>query len=206
MPNAKYISTIDLGTGGPKVALISTSGKIFAHEFEPTELILLPQGGAEQDPADWWRAITEATARLMNRNTVALQDIVAVSCTAQWSGTVAVDARGEPLMNAIIWMDSRGQPYLDKIVGGPIRFEGYGIHKIPTWLRKTGGLPTNSGKDPIAHILYIREQHPEVYEKTHKFLEPTDWINLKLTGQRPHPGKFERRRFCCCCCIGILQD
>ena len=182
MPDSKYVFTIDLGTGGPKVAIISTHGDVIAHEFEATELMLLPEGGAEQDPQDWWRAITTATKRLMSNTAIAKEKIVAISCTAQWSGTVAVDKNGQHLMNSIIWMDSRGQPYLEKIVGGPIKFEGYGIHKIPTWLRKTGGLPTNSGKDPIAHILYIREQLPEVYKKTYKFLEPKDWVNQKLTG------------------------
>ncbi|NQV15324.1 xylulose kinase [bacterium] len=182
MSDSKYIYTIDLGTGGPKVALISTQGEVAAHDFEATELMLYPDGGAEQDPADWWRAITTATHRLMAQSSVALDDIIAVSCTAQWSGTVAVDENGDHLMNSIIWMDSRGEAYLDEIVGGPIKFEGYGIHKIPTWLGKTGGMPTHSGKDPIAHILYIREQHPDVYQKTYKFLEPKDWVNLKLTG------------------------
>ncbi len=182
MSTTQYIFTIDLGTGGPKVALISTAGEIIAHEFEPTQLILLPKGGAEQDPQDWWQAISKATRRLMQQMTIEQEDIIAVSCTAQWSGTVAVDETGDHLMNAVIWMDSRGQPYLDKIIGGPLKFEGYGIHKIPTWLRKTGGIPTNSGKDPIAHILYIKEELPHIYQKTYKFLEPTDWINLKLTG------------------------
>ncbi|MCF6237602.1 MAG: FGGY-family carbohydrate kinase [Candidatus Marinimicrobia bacterium] len=182
MSGTKYIYTIDLGTGGPKVALISTHGKVLAHEFEATSLDLLPLGGAEQDPGEWWQAITNASKRLMQQNEIPLEDIIAVSCTAQWSGTVAVDKTGDHLMNAVIWMDSRGQPYLDKITGGPLKFEGYGIHKVPTWIRKTGGLPTNSGKDPIAHILYIRAEHPEIYEQTYKFLEPKDWINLKLTG------------------------
>lgn len=44
--STKYILAIDLGTGGPKVALVSTDGEIVGHEFEKTELLLLPGGGA----------------------------------------------------------------------------------------------------------------------------------------------------------------
>ena len=40
--NELYILAVDLGTGGPKVALISTDGDIVGHEFEKTELFLLP--------------------------------------------------------------------------------------------------------------------------------------------------------------------
>ena len=47
MPAApdRYVLAIDLGTSGPKVALISTRGEVVHHEFEPTPLSLLPGGG-----------------------------------------------------------------------------------------------------------------------------------------------------------------
>jgi xylulokinase len=51
------------------------------------------------------------------------------------------------------------------------------------WIRKTGGAPGHSGKDSIAHILFLRDEHPDVYERTHKFLEPRDWINFRLSGR-----------------------
>ena len=46
----EHVLAIDLGTGGPKAALVDRSGRIVAHEFEPTPLELLGGGGAEQDP------------------------------------------------------------------------------------------------------------------------------------------------------------
>ena len=49
----KFILAIDLGTSGPKVALATLGGELLGSEFEETELILLPDGGAEQSPADW---------------------------------------------------------------------------------------------------------------------------------------------------------
>ncbi|MBI5349341.1 MAG: hypothetical protein HZB77_08525, partial [Chloroflexi bacterium] len=48
---------IDLGTSGPKVALVSAEGDVADYEFEETPLILFPNGGAEQNPDDWWQAI-----------------------------------------------------------------------------------------------------------------------------------------------------
>jgi xylulokinase len=178
-----YILTIDLGTSGPKVALFSTYGELVDWEFEETPLLLFPDGGAEQRPDDWWRAIKQATARLIGRGAVSVDRIAAVCCTAQWSGTVAVDRDGDPLMNAVIWMDSRGARYLDPIVGGPVKIEGYGAGKLARWLRLTGGAPTHAGKDPIAHILYIKHELPEIYRRTYKFLEPKDYLNLRLTGR-----------------------
>ena len=179
----KYILAIDLGTSGPKVALVSTHGEVVDYEFEATQFFLFPNGGAEQRPDDWWDAIKKATARLLGRRVVPVDDIVAVSCTTQWSGTVAVDRDGQHLMNAIIWMDARGARYIKGITGGPIEVQGYGIGKLLTWLRLTGGVPTQVGKDPIAHILYIKNEFPEIYRATYKFLEPKDYLNLRLTGR-----------------------
>ena len=56
---------IDLGTSGPKVALVGVDGRVAACEIEPIDLQLLPDGGAEQDPRDWWRAIGRASRRLL---------------------------------------------------------------------------------------------------------------------------------------------
>ncbi len=181
--NDKFILTIDLGTSGPKVALFSTDGEVIDYEFEKTQVYLLPDGGAEQSPDEWWQAIKKATARLLKKVNIPIRDITTISCTSQWSGTVAVDSNGKALMNAIIWMDSRGSKQIKDIAAGMINFEGYGIWKIQKWLRLTGGIPGHSGKDPLAHILYIKDQLPEIYSKTFKFLEPKDYINFRLTGE-----------------------
>lgn len=179
----KYILTIDLGTSGPKVALFTLQGEVVDHAFEPTHLHLLPNGGAEQCPDNWWNAIKKASSTVLAKKHVPVNDIAAICCTAQWSGTVAVDEQGRHLANAIIWMDSRGAPHAKKITDGFIKIEGYGARKLLRWMRLTGGIPSNSGKDPIAHILYIKNELPDIYAKTYKFLEPKDYINLRLTGR-----------------------
>lgn len=179
----KYILAIDLGTSGPKVALVSVNGEVIDGEVGETRLILLPPHGAEQDPADWWQKIIEAAQRLNGRSAIPSDHIVGVCCTSQWSGTVAVDRAGQPLMNAIIWMDARGAPHVAKVTDGPIKLEGYGADKIWQWIRLTGGLPTRSGKDSIAHILYLKNERPDIYRQTYQFLEPKDYLNLQLTGQ-----------------------
>lgn len=178
-----HVLAVDLGTGGPKVALVGFDGHIRGHELETTDLILLPGGGAEQDPEGWWAAITRAVHRLLDRNLVGVEHIAAVSVTAQWSGTVAVDEDGRPLMNAIIWMDSRGSRYIKDVVGGPVKVMGYDPRKLRRFIQRTGGVPSHSGKDPVAHILFIRHERPEVYSATHHFLEPADYLNLRLCGR-----------------------
>src|SRR5690349_16678895 len=182
---SEFIFTIDLGTSGLKVALFTPTGEFVDGEFEPVELLLSPGGGAEQRPSDWWAGIVAGTQRLLARvgSAVRVDDIVAVSVTSQWSGTVPVDRDGTPLHDAIIWMDSRGAAQIRDLVGGRVKVSGYDPRKLRTFIRLTGGAPAHSGKDPIAHILWLQAERPDVARATHQYLEPKDWLNLKLTGR-----------------------
>ncbi len=180
---SQLVLTIDLGTSGPKVALFDTSAKCIGYEFEEVPLLLYEHGGAEQRPSDWLRAIKSCYSKLISATHTNPKNIIAINCTAQWSGTVCVDKNGKEIMDSIIWMDSRGAEYVKQLTHGPIRVDGYGVGKILKWIRLTGGGPTKSGKDSIAHILYIKNKLPEIYAKTYKFLEPKDYLNLWLTGR-----------------------
>ena len=178
-----YVLAVDLGTGGPKVALVSPRGRIAAHAKDSVPTRLLVGGGAEQDPEDWWDAVVRAARRVLADGAVRPESVAAVGCTAQWSGTVAVAADGSPLRPALIWLDSRGASAIRRQAGGPLSVLGYDVRKIVRWIRLTGGAPGHSGKDPTAHILWIRQTEPDVYRETAKFLEPVDWLNLRLTGR-----------------------
>jgi xylulokinase len=180
--DAARILTVDLGTSGPKVALFTPAGEFVDGEFEPVDLQLSPGGGAQQRPADWWSGIVTATRRLLERVPEAVDSITAVSVTAQWSGTVPVDVDGTPLHDAIIWMDSRGARQVRDLVGGRVKVSGYDPRKLRTFIRLTGGAPAHSGKDSIAHILWLQSELPDIARATWKYLEPKDWLNLKLTG------------------------
>jgi len=180
----EHVLAIDLGTGGPKAALVTQDGRITAHEFEPTPIELLGDGGAEQDPDAWWAAITTAVQRLMGAGHVPADDVVAVAVTSQWSGTVAVDEAGKHLYPAVIWMDARGAPYVEELVTGKINVAGYDAFRLRGWIQKTGGIPSHSGKDPIGHILWLRHERPDVYRAAHAFLEPCDYLNARITGRQ----------------------
>jgi xylulokinase len=183
MSSGKYVLAIDLGSSGCKAALVSVHGRVVAWRFCPVETQILPGGGAEQDPDDWWDALLESCGDLINREVVPREEIVAFCCSAQGEGTVAVDAQGRHLMNAILWMDSRGARHLREITRGPIEVGGYHACRLVRWIRLTGGAPSTTGKDPAAHMLLIKNEFPEVYKETHKFLNVLDYLNFRLTGR-----------------------
>jgi xylulokinase len=179
----KFILAIDHGTGGPKAAIVSTHGEVLEWAFQEVPLHLIKGGGAEQDPDDWWNAILKTSKKVIDSGCVPVEDIVGICNTSQWNGTVALDKDGNHLMNAIIWMDSRGAPYIEKLHKSLIQVSGYSLIKVLKWLKRTGGAPTLSGKDTSAHILWLKNERPDIYNKTYMFLEPGDFINYKLTGK-----------------------
>lgn len=179
----QYILSIDLGSGGPKVALVSQRGKVGGFTQRRTSTIQVADGGVEQDPREWWKAISEAARSLLAQGLVRVESIVAVVCAAQWSVTVPVDATGQPLMNAVHWMDSRGAAHSRKLMDGLLKIEGYGVLKLLRWLRLTGAAPTHSGADVLSHLLFLKHDRPDIYRQTHKFLEPADYLGLCLTGR-----------------------
>lgn len=178
-----YILAIDLGSGGPKVALVSEDGAIVAGTRHATSLIFLADGGVEQDPQDWWRAVGDGARELLGQRLVPPEEIVAVACAAQWSVTTPVDAEGRPLMNAVHWLDRRGGPHSQRLMDGWIKVAGYDVFKLRRWLKLTASVPLDSGADALSHLLYIKHERPEIYAATDKFLEPCDYLGLRLTGR-----------------------
>ncbi len=177
-----YVLAIDLGTSGPKAALVDTNGRIIDFETTRIQTFFLQDGGVEQDPHEWWAAIKDVIRGLLDRARISRSAILGISCSCQWGCTVAVDTQGRPLMNAISWMDPRGAKPLADIIDGPVKIEGYDIFKLYKWLRVSGGVPAIAGREPASHILFIKKARPDIYKATCKFLEARDYINYCLTG------------------------
>ena len=183
MEKEPAILAVDLGTSALKTALITISGRVLGWEICDIPLHILPDGGAEQDPEDWWQAFLYTAHHIIQKRIVPQENIVAVCCSTQGECTIPVDDRGNALMNVISWLDMRGAKHLPELIGGPVKVAGYNAFKLPRWMSLTGGVPTHTGTDPASHMLLVKYDFPEVYKKTYKFLTALDYMNVRLTGQ-----------------------
>ena len=116
----RFVLAVDLGTGGPKIGLVSLTGTLLWSDHVPLSTRLLPGGGAVQDAEEWWQVIAAATRQAMRSGAVRPEQVVAVSCTGQWASTVPVADDGRPVGDCVMWMDSRGGPHTRRAVGGPV--------------------------------------------------------------------------------------
>jgi len=176
----RFALAVDLGTGGPKIGLVSLTGSISWSDHVALGTRLLPGGGVVQDAAQWWEVVADATRRAMSSGVVRPEQVVAVSCTGQWASTVPVAEDGLPVGDCVMWMDGRGAPHTRRAVGGPVA--GYAPLALWRWVRHTGGAPSTSGVDPIGHMLHLEHDQPDVAERARWYMEPVDYLSMRFTG------------------------
>jgi len=174
------VLAVDLGTGGPKVGFLTLRGHLLWWEHTPISTVIGADGGHTQDADHWWQVTCDSVRRGAASGAVDPARVVAVAITGQWASTVPVDETGRPVGPCILWSDTRGAPYSRKVVAGPV--QGYQPQALATWIRRSGGIPSPSGADPVGHMLLMQHEHPEVLERTRWFLEPVDYLAMRFTG------------------------
>ncbi len=169
-----YVLAHDVGTGGNKASLVDINGNIVSSAEKFYSVLYPQQGWAEQDPEEqWWSAIRDTTRDVLAKSRITPSEVIAMTFSTQMMGTIPVDVDGKPLMNCMTWLDTRAAKQNKEIISNPI--------KMLRMLRITGGIP--SGKDIIGKIVWVREERPQVFEKTHKFLDCKDYLIFKCTGE-----------------------
>ena len=101
------VLSIDLGTGGPKVAVVDRRGETLSWRSRPVHTTHPEPGGAEQDPEEMWSAVVAATRDVLAALGSA-PHLVGVAVTSQYMSTVPVRSDGTPTGPCVLWMDTRG--------------------------------------------------------------------------------------------------
>jgi xylulokinase len=161
----------DLGTTGDKATLFSDEGKLIASFFSPYNTYYPKAGWAEQNPYDYWNAFCETTKALVSETGIKPTDVAVVSFSGQMMAALPVDKDGNALRNSIIWADLRSTKQAREIAG---------IIGEDSVYRLTGH--RLSASYSASKIMWIRENEPDVYKKTDKFIHAKDYVVSRLTG------------------------
>ena len=166
-----YILAHDLGTTGDKATLFSSEGKLLASEFSAYPTHYPKTGWAEQEPELYWQAFCRSTRELLAKSRIPLQEIAAVAFSGQMMAALPVDLKGRALRNSIIWADLRSTSQAEELGRRIAADRVYRIsgHRLS---------PSYSA----AKIMWIRENEPDVYKRTHKFIQAKDFVACRLTG------------------------
>ncbi|MCC5801765.1 xylulokinase [Rossellomorea vietnamensis] len=161
----------DIGTTGNKATLFSSEGDILGSTFYGYETFFPQVGWAEQNPFDWWKAVCVSTKSLLEKTNTPNDSIACITFSGQMMGCVAVDERGTPLQQAIIWADMRAEKEAKDLIDKVGLESGYQItgHRISS---------SYSG----AKMVWLKNNQPDVYQRTYKFLQAKDFLVQRLTG------------------------
>lgn len=168
----RYLLAHDLGTSGNKATLYSEEGKLVASRTVPYPTRYFNGNWAEQEPADWWRAVCESSALLVAAARIDPADIAVVALSGQMMGCTPVDRAGRVLRPSILYCDQRAAKQADALLAGISMQDFYGIvgHRV-------------SPSYPLEKLMWIRDHEPDVYRRTHRTLCAKDYINFRLTGR-----------------------
>lgn len=176
------ILAVDLGTGSVKAAVVTPTGRLAATGQGTVTTRFGDDGAAEQDPEEVWRAVVAAGRQAVGGVGADVPPVVAVSVCSQYSSIVPVDAAGQPTVPMVTWMDQRARvDRLRRLANGE-RVAATPWQQLQ-WVRIHGIPPLDSGVDSLAHMRWVKYARPDAYERTAAFLEPVDYVGMRLTGR-----------------------
>jgi xylulokinase len=160
---------IDIGTTGTKAVVFSLNGDMLASAYRTYPELFPQPGWAEMDPLQMWAAIRQV---IIEANTQVQSDPVqAVGVAVLGEAVTPIDPQLNPLYNTLPSVDARcsaqvtwwenilGKKKLYQITGQPLH-TSYSVNKI----------------------LWLRDEMPEIFQQTWKFLLWEDlfccWLGL----------------------------
>ncbi len=162
---------VDIGTFESKGVLVDGSGRIVAQAARAHEMIVPRAGWAEHRPEeDWWGDFVFITKALLAG--VDAAEVKAVACSAIGPCMLPLDAKGQPLMNGVLYgVDTRA---VDEITS---LNRDLGADLI---MARCGNALTSQSVGP--KILWLKRTHPDLWAQTAKVVTATTFLTLRLTG------------------------
>ena len=169
---SELVFVVDAGTQSIRSSLVGLDGDIQHLVRVPIEPYFSAHPGwAEQHPDYYWDKLCESSRRLFQESGVDRGRILAAAVTTLRSSVINVDKDGRPLRPAILWMDQR----LAEVEGWPPAWMRLPMQAVGLY-RRVADLIRNCEAN------WIRQNQPEIWERTHKFLLLSGFFHFKLTG------------------------
>jgi xylulokinase len=164
---------IDVGTTNAKAAIVAADGTLAGTGWRP--IASCREGSiATQSPDELWAAVVGAVRDAVAADPDAARAVTDIGVASQYSSIVPVDRDGNAVGDVVLYLDHRGTDHCLAI---------FGRHDdaFDVWVEHHGIPPVGSGLS-LAHLLHLQLDTPDVHEATAAYLEPMDYVNLRLTG------------------------
>lgn len=160
----EYVLAFDVGTSSVKAVVVDLSGALCATATAPLQLLSPQRDWKEQDPDELWRCVCACSSTAVLQAALPLSGLRGVVFGTYWKGIFPVDADGNSLCPAILWLDGRAQAQADA-------------------LNEKLGTDFMGAIEYWPKLLWFREQLPEAYEKTAQILDANAYLKYRATGE-----------------------
>ena len=157
---------IDCSTTAAKAVVWNAQGRAVAEGRVPMSRTSPYPGWGAQDPFDWWLAVVKAIETASRQ--VDAKRIAALSITHQRETFVCLDAAGEPIRPAMLWLDTRATAEIDSHGNAH-------VHEVT-------GKPPNTAVSWYK-LLWLKRHEPKVLERTRWVAEVHGYLVQRMTGQ-----------------------
>ncbi|PLK46201.1 gluconokinase [Emticicia sp. TH156] len=164
----EYFIGIDVGTTTTKAVVFDRAGNVLNQYSSGYGMTHPKANWSEQNPDEIYEAFKEALNVVV---TPAIAEKCIISFSSAMHGLIAVDESGKPLTNLILWADNRATDLAAQLKPTETGQEIY--HRT--------GIPIHPFS-VFSKILWLKENEPDVYRRTHQFIGIKEYLWFRLFG------------------------
>lgn len=167
--DSPLVIAIDSSTTSTKAIVVDAKGHVLVTAKRNIQLHTPAMDFYEHNPVRWWETTYKTIGEVISKlSPTDKERIQAIGITHQRESFAPFDKEGKPLRNGILWLDSRAAKQIKK-------YGSQHIHEL-------------SGKPPgvtpgIYKMVWVKENEPEIFQKTYKVVEVHGYIAWNLTGE-----------------------
>ena len=165
----EYIIGVDIGTTSTKSISFDLKGNVLSKCNIGYGLNNPNPSWSEQDPEEIFRAVIDSIKNIFSENDLNGNKLLGVSFSSAMHSVIAVNKRGIPLTDCIIWADTRSSEYAEELKKSEIGQKIY----------MRTGTPIHP-MSPLCKLCWIRDNSEDIYNETHKFISIKEYVFLKL--------------------------
>ncbi|GAB4112697.1 MAG: FGGY-family carbohydrate kinase [Candidatus Caldatribacteriota bacterium] len=169
----QYLLGTDIGTQGTKTVIVHPNGQIITSAFSEYDVIKLKPTWAEQWPEVWVQATLETIKKAIEKSGIKPAEVAGIALSGLYGGSgIPVDQTMKPLRPCLIWMDRRATEEVQWVKDNVDKNKIFSI---------TGNYVDSYYG--FTKMMWIKNNEPEIWQKTFQFITPKDYVIYKLTGE-----------------------
>jgi gluconokinase len=171
--NNPWFLGIDLGTGSCKTVVVNEKAQALGFGSSDYAASTLLEKWQEQDPSAVIDGMIRSVRAAIDQAGEPPGPCSGISIGGALHSLMALDSRGNPLTGIMTWASGRAARQAKALRSAAQAQDLY---------RQTG-CPIH-GMYPLYKVLWLREEHPEIYENAAHFCSAKEYVFAQLTNQR----------------------